>query len=188
MTSLSKAPHLSSASTASNQSVQSASSQNSDPNAAPFIEDEWRAFLTAPISVQIIIPIQMGLEITLSADHLNLPTPSVDIENITFTLMARVPSGVVLTGLKPQADVAAFTYQDLIDGKVTVSITDPMAIIDLRLSLDDGQNPPLEMAIEIISSDAISSQSSQSDFQAVSQSSHQDQANAHRDNPANGAT
>ena len=115
MRSLSKAPHLLSSSAASSQSAQSVPSQNSDPTAATFIEDEWRAFLTAPISVQIIIPIQMGLEITLSADHLNLPTPSVDVENITFTLIAPLPSGVVLQGLKPQEDKAVFTYQDLIE-------------------------------------------------------------------------
>jgi len=177
MTSLSKAPHLLSSSAASNQS-----SQNSDPNVASFIEDEWRAFLTASISISIVITVPLGHEITLSADHLNLPTPSVYVENITFTLIAPMPSGVVLTGLKPEGDVAVFTYQDLIDGKVTVSVTDPMAIIDLRLSLDDGQNPPLEMTVEIIPPEAMASQSSQADFQAeaqaIPQSNNQDQTDA----------
>lgn len=95
MTSLFKAPHLLSSSAASNQSAQTPSSQNSGPNAVTFIEDERRAFLTAPISARIVITVPTGLEITLSADHFNLPTPCVDLINHFFSVIAKVQFNII---------------------------------------------------------------------------------------------
>ena len=98
----------------------------------------------------IVIAMAFGQEVTLTGEMLGLP-PLSDAQAAegVLTLLAPLPSGVVITGLQSKGEAQVLTIQDLLDGKVKLSITETDVIIDLNLSLDDGVNPPLELAVQI---------------------------------------
>ena len=98
----------------------------------------------------IVIAMAFGQEVTLTGAMLGLPPLSnAQAAEGVLTLLAPLPSGVVITGLQSKGEAQVLTIQDLLDGKVKVSITETDVIIDLNLSLDDGVNPPLELAVQI---------------------------------------
>lgn len=125
----------------------------------------------AQASAQIVIDGNTDQNITLSPNHFNFTLAETAIASaLVFTLITPLPAGIKIIVAHIEMDVLAFSYQDVLDGVVVITITDPDAIADLELVLNDGQNSPLTVAVEIITpSDDANTQGLQSEVPQSSQ-------------------
>lgn len=109
----------------------------------------------AQASAQIVIDGNTDQNITLSPNHFNFTLADTAIAaDLVFTLITPLPAGIKIIVANIEMDVLAFSYQDVLDGVVVITITDLNAIIDLELALNDGQNPSVTVAVEIITPSA----------------------------------
>ena len=105
----------------------------------------------AQASAQIVINGQIDQSITLTQNHFNFTlAETANAADLVFTLITPLPSGIKLNVTTMPGDVSSFSYQDVLDGLVVLTITDPDAIADLELALNDGQNPSITVAVKII--------------------------------------
>ena len=99
-------------------------------------------FLNSPVVASMIILLQMiadkfgtGKAVTLTLDHLNIE--QIDTTDPTQVIyeFSNLPLGLIVTGGTESNGVISFTHQDILEGKITLTIIDPNQIDGMTLDI-----------------------------------------------------
>ena len=98
--------------------------------------------MNTPIVASMLVMLQMivdkfevGKAVTLTLDHLNIEQiDATDPKKVIYKI-SNLPQGLIVTGGTEKNGVISFTHQDLIEGKIALTIIDPDQIDGMTLDI-----------------------------------------------------